>query len=727
MSVNDNYSTETGSDDTDIQMRYIIFELNKEEMAIPLKYVQEVLDVEKIRRIPKISDKFLGIYYIRGQLLPIVNFRKIVFKTGEGVTKSKDISNSKVIMLKMNNEIIGLVVDEINDIMRFEEEYFDNIPESVKTKIPISIIDDIVSFSNRIVKILNIKKIIAESLLSMEFKEEPEEIREKAKPRESKKKTGQENVPLILNKDQLDALREITNIASGKAAIAMSNIFKMKSQINININNVILKELASFNENTTIRLDQRVVVVRAFIKNDLNASIFLILPTDQLPYFLEPFGEDGKLAGPVKTIQDLDKSIKSAIIEFGNIIISHYCTGISDFLKIQVYHEVPDLLVNNFGAVIDGEIADAAEDSEKVVLLQTEILTKERTITGALLFIPSSDSVENFTKWLDVDSIVKILEEESVGKTPQDLQKIQMEKTAAKPGAKPAATPSKSTPAASPAKSTATSTPAKTTPSPTPTPTPAKKTSSPAPAPAKSPAKTQEPAKGYTETEVFAKVQSQKDYAVNQADIKDFEVTDSDLDTFRELGNIGAGNAGNALSQMLNKKVYLEIPPAKILSLNSLITEFGGRNEKFLGYLGDLKGLVNVNLFLFFTTTHIENLLQVVMELSSKKTLNSEADLNEQEQSAVRELLNILIGHYISAISDFLKAKIDPPDYQFFFKNSKQLFSQLEAAGDPSEIKAIVIETSINVSDAQPIKGEFIMLLHPKEVKKIITRINEIW
>ena len=65
-----------------------------------------------------------------------------------------------------------------------------------------------------------------------------------------------------------------------------------------------------------------------------------------------------RFADNIETIEDLDESIKSAIIEFGNIIMSHYCSGISDFLKIQVIHDVPEIAIDLYGAVIDGDIAN---------------------------------------------------------------------------------------------------------------------------------------------------------------------------------------------------------------------------------------------------------------------------------------------------------------------------------------------------------------------------------
>ena len=106
------------------------------------------------------------------------------------------------------------------------------------------------------------------------------------------------------------------------------------------------------------------------------------------------------------------------------------------------------------------------------------------------------------------------------------------------------------------------------------------------------------------------------------------------------------------------------------------------------------------------------------MEYDTKKVLRSENDLNANEKSAVEELFNILMGHYIAALSNFLQAQFDPPNYQFFFKKSKALFSQLELGKDSKEVKAIVVETLINVADGPEIRGQFILLLHPKVFRR---------
>jgi chemotaxis protein CheY-P-specific phosphatase CheC len=101
--------------------------------------------------------------------------------------------------------------------------------------------------------------------------------------------------------------------------------------------------------------------------------------------------------------------------------------------------------------------------------------------------------------------------------------------------------------------------------------------------------------------------------------------------------------------------------------------------------------------------------------------------MNASEKSAIMEISNILIGHYVSAISDFLKIQINPPEYQFFFKNPRIIFEDLNRTSGNKELKAIMIETNIQVAQSEPIKGNFILLLSPQVTTRTKQRMQEIW
>jgi len=47
--------------------------------------------------------------------------------------------------------------------------------------------------------------------------------------------------------------------------------------------------------------------------------------------------------------------------------------------------------------------------------------------------------------------------------------------------------------------------------------------------------------------------------------IDEFDLTPVQLDALREIGNIGAGNSATALSQVLNKKIDMNVPRVSLV------------------------------------------------------------------------------------------------------------------------------------------------------------------
>ena len=77
------------------------------------------------------------------------------------------------------------------------------------------------------------------------------------------------------------------------------------------------------------------------------------------------------------------------------------------------------------------------------------------------------------------------------------------------------------------------------------------------------------------------------------------KVSETYLDVLKEIGNIGAGNAMTALSQMLNCKVDMKVPQVKLLDFNEVGALMGGEEQVmvgvFLGVEGDITGSMDVS------------------------------------------------------------------------------------------------------------------------------------
>ena len=130
--------------------------------------------------------------------------------------------------------------------------------------------------------------------------------------------------------------------------------------------------------------------------------------------------------------------------------------------------------------------------------------------------------------------------------------------------------------------------------------------------------------------------------------IKNYDELNSlEIDTLREIGSIGTGNAATALSQLLQKEVRITMPEVRILGYNESIDWIGGAEEITAGVLMRLGGEIN-GIMLSVQQLDFVNL---VLESMMGHTIKDYTELNELECSALIEVGNIMISTFINALS----------------------------------------------------------------------------
>ena len=132
------------------------------------------------------------------------------------------------------------------------------------------------------------------------------------------------------------------------------------------------------------------------------------------------------------------------------------------------------------------------------------------------------------------------------------------------------------------------------------------------------------------------------------------KLDDLQYDVLKEIGNIGAGNATTALAKMLNLKIDMNVPMVELVPFNDLPETFGSAEEVLAGILvqldGDIKGMM---MFLVHEES-AHNLVNALMGQASQ----GQSGFSEIEQSALSEIGNIIIGAYLSAMSNLTNLKI---------------------------------------------------------------------
>ena len=131
------------------------------------------------------------------------------------------------------------------------------------------------------------------------------------------------------------------------------------------------------------------------------------------------------------------------------------------------------------------------------------------------------------------------------------------------------------------------------------------------------------------------------------------QMTETYVDVLKEIGNIGAGNAMTALSQMLQCKVDMKVPQVRLLDLHNVTTIVGSEEQLmvgvFLGVEGDITGSI-----------------MFLIELGAAKTLvkklmmgyeSGQPGLDVMEMSAMQEVSNIITGAYLNSLSTLTNLK----------------------------------------------------------------------
>jgi chemotaxis protein CheC len=209
-----------------------------------------------------------------------------------------------------------------------------------------------------------------------------------------------------LTEDQIDALKEVTNIAAGKAATALSDMLKTQTLVLMNVERRVFLNIDEFHESGSLSPDALVLGFRAVISKGLLGSVFIVIRFEDLVNLFYDLKYFDVVPPIVKNLEELDENSRSALQEFGNILISQFCSAISDFLHIIMYHEVPEMVIGEYFTLLDGEFAQTSMYSEKVLFLRTDITTKERTIVGEMIYIPYYESYQKILEMLSIDNVI---------------------------------------------------------------------------------------------------------------------------------------------------------------------------------------------------------------------------------------------------------------------------------------------------------------------------------
>lgn len=131
-------------------MQVVVFNLGDEQFAVETSKVQNINDIMEITKVPKAPKYIKGLINLRGNIISLLDIN-LLLDIGKLDTVQRNI-----IILEMQDELVGITVDQVDEVIDVEDSMIENI-ETDKKK---PCIRGIVNLTDRIVTLIDIDKLL---------------------------------------------------------------------------------------------------------------------------------------------------------------------------------------------------------------------------------------------------------------------------------------------------------------------------------------------------------------------------------------------------------------------------------------------------------------------------------------------------------------------------------------------------------------------------------------
>ncbi|HPN30644.1 MAG TPA: chemotaxis protein CheW [bacterium] len=137
----------------------VTFNIGKEEYAIDIMLVIEIIKSARITPVPLSLDFVKGVVNLRGKVVPVVDLKKKF-----SITFQENPKEVRFIVVEIEKKIIGFQVDKVKEVISIPLSSIDPAP-SIISGISQNYIEGVGRIDGRLIILLNIEKLLSEKEL----------------------------------------------------------------------------------------------------------------------------------------------------------------------------------------------------------------------------------------------------------------------------------------------------------------------------------------------------------------------------------------------------------------------------------------------------------------------------------------------------------------------------------------------------------------------------------
>ena len=138
------------------EVQVVVFLLAREEFGLEISQVREIIRMQDITPMPKAPACIEGVINLRGQIIAVMSMCKRF-----DMEETERTDKTRVVVAEVGEDNLGLIVDEVPEVLRVPEDDIDPTPEMLETEVHSEFIRGVAKIEGRIIALLNIEKILS--------------------------------------------------------------------------------------------------------------------------------------------------------------------------------------------------------------------------------------------------------------------------------------------------------------------------------------------------------------------------------------------------------------------------------------------------------------------------------------------------------------------------------------------------------------------------------------
>ena len=140
--------------------QYLTFSLDKEQFAVDIRKVREVLEFSKVTKVPRTPDFMRGVINLRGSVVPVIDLRLKL-----GLSRTEATIDTCVIIIEVESAgeslVLGALADSVQEVIELDPKSIEP-PPRIGTRVNIDFIRGIGKREEQFIMLLDINRVLTD-------------------------------------------------------------------------------------------------------------------------------------------------------------------------------------------------------------------------------------------------------------------------------------------------------------------------------------------------------------------------------------------------------------------------------------------------------------------------------------------------------------------------------------------------------------------------------------